>query len=252
MMEFPDFHHTNDTKPFPTQADILQFLHSYADHFDLNEHIKLNHLVVRVLPVENDKWEIIVRDLPTNQYYTEIFDAVFVCNGHYFAPQIPQIDGANEFKGKILHSHDFRKADAFQGNSLYFHFSFLLLSLFSIFYDAIKKTKLTGENVLVIGTGPSGVDLVIHLSNVAKRVTISRNKPPKETREARQRRESALPPKTILKDNVRRLTADGAEFIDGTIEKFTTIIYATGDFNYSFDDSFNCFISLTIFLFIEL
>lgn len=114
-MEFPDFHHSNDSASFPSQPDILRFLHSYADHFDLNKHIKLNHLVVRVLPVEDGKWEILVKDLPNNQYMTQIFDGVFVCNGHYFAPRIPEIEGANEFKGRILHSHDFRKADVFKG-----------------------------------------------------------------------------------------------------------------------------------------
>lgn len=115
MMEFPDFHHTNDSASFPTQADILKFLHAYADHFELNKRIKLNHLVVRVLPVENGKWEVLVKDLPNNKYMTTIHDAVFVCNGHYFAPRLPEIEGANEFKGKLLHSHDFRKAEAFKG-----------------------------------------------------------------------------------------------------------------------------------------
>lgn len=80
----------------------------------------------------------------------------------------------------------------------------------------------------MIGTGPSGVDLVIQLSNVAKRVTLSRNRPKKETREARKRREDSLPPKTILKDNVKRFTSNGAEFIDGTTQTYSTIIYATG------------------------
>lgn len=119
-VKFPDFHHSNDTASFPTQADILKFLHSYADHFELNDHIKLNHLVVRVLPVENEdgKWEVLVKDLPNNRYVTRIFDAVMVCNGHYFAPRIAPIEGANEFKGKIIHSHDFRKAEAFKGQNV--------------------------------------------------------------------------------------------------------------------------------------
>lgn len=81
----------------------------------------------------------------------------------------------------------------------------------------------------MIGTGPSGVDLVIHLANVAKTVTISRNKPKHETKEQYEKRINSLPPNTILKDNVKHFTADGAEFIDGTQEKFDTIIYATGE-----------------------
>lgn len=92
--------------------------------------------------------------------------------------------------------------------------------------DSLK----TGQNVLVIGTGPSGVDLVIHLSNVAKRVTISRNKPKHETKEQYEKRQNSLPPKTILKDNVKHFTTDGAEFIDGSRDTYDTIIYATGEY----------------------
>lgn len=117
MMEFPDFHHPDGTTTFLNQTDILRFLHSYADHFNLNKHIKLNHFVVRVLPVENGKWEIMVKDLPNNEFITKTFDAVIVCNGHFAAPRIPVMKGVDEFKGRILHSHDFRRAEAFTGKN---------------------------------------------------------------------------------------------------------------------------------------
>lgn len=125
LVEFPDYHHPNNTASFPTQSDMLNFLHSYANHFNLNKHIELNHLVVRVLPIENGQWEVIVKDLPNNKYMTKIYDAVFVCNGHYFAPRIPEIEGANVFKGKIFHSHDFRKAEAFKGIIIFLFYFFV-------------------------------------------------------------------------------------------------------------------------------
>lgn len=115
MMEFPDYHHPNNMSSFPSQADILKFLHSYADHFNLNKLIKLNHQVILVLPTENDKWEVTVKDLQTSKYVTNVHDAIFICNGHYFAPRIPIIEGRNEFKGKVMHSHDFRRAEDFRG-----------------------------------------------------------------------------------------------------------------------------------------
>lgn len=88
--------------------------------------------------------------------------------------------------------------------------------------------QLKGEHVLVIGSSASGLDLVIHLSKVAKSVTLSQNKQPNQSKEAREKRKNSLPPKTVLKDNVKRFTADGAEFIDGTKEAFTVVIFATG------------------------
>lgn len=114
-MEYPFHHYPNDTIPYPPYSDVLKYLNSYADIFDLNKHIKFSHLVIRVVPIEDDKWEVIVKDLTNNEYTTQIYDAIFVCNGHYFAPRIPNIDGANEFKGTLLHSHDFRTAEAFRG-----------------------------------------------------------------------------------------------------------------------------------------
>lgn len=78
-MQLPNHPYPNGTTSFPSQEDILKYIHSFADHFDLNEHIKLNHLVIRILPIQNDKWEVIVKDLPNNKFITHIFDAVFVC-----------------------------------------------------------------------------------------------------------------------------------------------------------------------------
>lgn len=71
--------------------------------------------MVRVLPIENDKWEVIVKDLPNDRFTTQIYDAIFVCNGHFSEPLFPVIEDANGFKGRLMHSHDFRTADGFQG-----------------------------------------------------------------------------------------------------------------------------------------
>lgn len=35
-------------------------------------------------------------------------------------------------------------------------------------------------------------------------------------------------PELIIRENVKQITAEGAEFIDGTFESFTSIIFATG------------------------
>lgn len=87
---------------------------------------------------------------------------------------------------------------------------------------------MKGEHVLVIGGSASGLDLVVQLSNVAKSVTLSQNKHPHDTKETLEKRKKSLPPKTISKFNVKRFTADGAEFTDGTTQKFDAVIFATG------------------------
>lgn len=125
-MEFKDHHYPNGTLNYPPSAVVLKFLQSYADRFNLKKHIRFNHLVIRVLPLENEKWEITVKDLPNNKYETKIFDAVFVCNGHFATPKSPAIEGAKKFKGKLIHSHDFRNKDAYRGKLKNSHIFFSL------------------------------------------------------------------------------------------------------------------------------
>lgn len=115
LMELPGHYFPNDTTTYPLHSEVLKYLKSYADHFGVSNHIQFNHLVERVLPIENDKWEIVVKDLPNDKFITKIYDAVFVCNGHFFERYSPEFEGADIFKGKIVHSHDFRKAEAFRG-----------------------------------------------------------------------------------------------------------------------------------------
>lgn len=114
-MEFIDHSYPNGTKSYPPQVEVLKYLHSYAERFNIKSHIKLNHLVIRVVPVENEKWEVIVKDLPNDKYETLIYDLVFVANGHFASPRYPSVPGLDEFKGRTLHSHDYRTSEAFHG-----------------------------------------------------------------------------------------------------------------------------------------
>lgn len=98
-------------------------------------------------------------------------------------------------------------------------------------YHSFKKfhfDKISGESVLVIGAGPSGMDLVAHISKTATRMTFSQNKRPHEPKEAFEKRKSLLPANVTLQENVKRFTPTGAEFIDGTHQTFSVVFYATG------------------------
>lgn len=56
---------------------------------------------------------------------TITYDAVFVCSGNYFKPNIPQFPGMEKFKGTQLHSHDYRRAQDYQGKMVFNFFVFL-------------------------------------------------------------------------------------------------------------------------------
>lgn len=114
-MEFPGHHYPNNTVSYPSHEDIWNYLNSYADRFDLKKHMKLHHLVEKVNSIENDKWNVTVKDLPNNKTESVIYDAVFVCINKYSSPNYPKIKGSDEFGGKFMHSHDYRRAEDFRG-----------------------------------------------------------------------------------------------------------------------------------------
>lgn len=82
-----------------------------------------------------------VEDLKTKTSKTELYDAVMVCNGHNALPFTPDTPGKDDFDGVQIHSHDYRIPEHF-----------------------------TNMNILIIGSGPSGVDICLDVSKVANQV----------------------------------------------------------------------------------
>lgn len=243
-MLIPGFNDTFYNDDFPPHTDVLKYLHLFAEHFNLNVHIKYQHMVTRVRPIANTKWEIVAVNLSDDKHIQQIHDFVFVCNGHFFEPFIPNVQGVAEFQGKLIHSHDFRSAEQFRGmHSIFIYFQQACND--SIFAGA---TTTKGEDVLLIGMGASGLDLMLQLQDVANRVTISGKKPAHlADDEPLEQQQIDLPPKTILKSSVKRFTNDGVEFMDGSWQSFTTIIYATGEhsvlltsFDFGLKNYFHC------------
>lgn len=57
-----------------------------------------------------------MKNLRENSYSMNVFDAIFVCNGHYNVPFYPNIEGKGLFKGRSMHSHDYRRPEEFKGD----------------------------------------------------------------------------------------------------------------------------------------
>lgn len=47
-----------------------------------------------------------------------VFDALVVCNGHYSVPRTPVVAGAGAFPGRQMHSHSYRDARPFAGQTV--------------------------------------------------------------------------------------------------------------------------------------
>jgi trimethylamine monooxygenase len=64
---------------------------------------------------DKNEFNIDVEDLITGSIECLSFDRVVVAIGHHHTPNMTNIDGVNEFPGRVLHSHEFRGADEFVG-----------------------------------------------------------------------------------------------------------------------------------------
>lgn len=195
LMGYPDFPIPGQERSYIPAQDVLSFLELYACKFGVLDQIKFSHHVIRVRPgFDGNQWEVIVKDLPNNRLETLFFDAVMVCNGHYNTPSYPAIMGREMFRGRQFHSRDFRCADSF-----------------------------IGETVLVIGGGPSGVDVAGEMCKFAKRVTLSHHL--RESPDAIFEGKRNL----TLKPDVVKIGEKKVTFSDGSYQEFSVIFYCTGE-----------------------
>jgi dimethylaniline monooxygenase (N-oxide forming) len=91
--------------------------------------------------------------------------------------------------------------------------------------------------VLVIGAGPSGMDLAYEISKNAERVTLSHHLP--------EDPKTIFPSNVTLKPDTTEITQNGAKFSDNTEQTFSVIFYCTG-YRYTFP-----FLSVDCGVFVE-
>ncbi|KAK6916802.1 Flavin monooxygenase-like [Dillenia turbinata] len=138
--QFSDFPWPSSvTEDFPSQHQVYDYIKSYAQHFDLVKHIKLNTKVVGIsyqVQGSNDeevmkswklwggngeafgnggKWNLTVEDCLTQS--TEVYqvDFVILCLGRFSdvpnLPEFPPEKGPEAFAGKVIHSMDYSAMD---------------------------------------------------------------------------------------------------------------------------------------------
>uniref|UniRef100_A0A8R1HIG5 Flavin-containing monooxygenase n=1 Tax=Caenorhabditis japonica TaxID=281687 RepID=A0A8R1HIG5_CAEJA len=183
VMQFKDIPFRDDLPSFLTHEEVLEYLQEFARGLP----IFFNQTVENVERIE-DKWKVTTHH---GEGITEhFFDIVFVCNGHYFQPNNPYENA--EFQGKLIHSHDYRRASDY-----------------------------TNQDVIVIGAGPSGIDIALQLSETAKSITLISRKATYPT----------LPNNVSqISQHVQRVIPEGVETDDGTIVNADSIIVSTGYF----------------------
>ncbi|KAF7983442.1 hypothetical protein HWV62_21706 [Athelia sp. TMB] len=139
VMAYTSFSFPPSTPLFPPASTVLTYLKSYAAHFHLTQHIRLNTSVkdLRWDPVSN-KWKAELSNAPDKLDY----DYIIVGNGHYNLPRYPEMPGLSKWleEGKAIHSAWYR------------------------------HPHNLGNTVLVLGGGPSGQDISSEMLDSARTV----------------------------------------------------------------------------------
>ncbi|RMX45818.1 hypothetical protein pdam_00015601 [Pocillopora damicornis] len=87
---------------------------------DFRHLIHFNHVVRQVTYNDNtDDFSVVVKSLVEDKDLpVQKFDYLIVATGHFSVPSVPSFPGIQEFPGRVMHSHDFRNAYQFQGQTI--------------------------------------------------------------------------------------------------------------------------------------
>lgn len=131
------------TPTFVPHKAVHKYLDSYAKKHNLLQLVSFNNRVTAICK-EKSNWIV-----STNKSSVS-FDAVFVCNGHFSKPRAWQVDGLEYLEANgidVRHSVSYRTPLGYER-----------------------------KRILVIGCGPSGIDISLELTKVATKVFVSHSK----------------------------------------------------------------------------
>lgn len=119
---------------FPTGKQYHRYIERYvqAHKFPIEYGVSVERVAQ-----EGDGWRVTLCD--TNGTHSAWFRCVILATGRYGNPYTPDIPSLAQFSGRVIHAHDYRDPAAF-----------------------------ARKRVLVIGSGPSGLDIAPELGGVAQ------------------------------------------------------------------------------------
>ncbi|WP_417729292.1 flavin-containing monooxygenase [Roseovarius sp.] len=120
-LEFADYsfeeHFGKQIASYPPRAVLFDYIEGRVKKAGVRDLIRFS-TAVRWVEKDGDKFNVTVCHLPEDHTYTESFDHVIVCSGHFSTPNVPYFPGFENFKGRVLHAHDFRDALEFKDKDI--------------------------------------------------------------------------------------------------------------------------------------
>jgi len=257
-MAFADFPIPDHLPDFPHHSEIFEYFNAYVDHFGLRSKIEFETCVQEVAPLPEDRWAVCIR-CPDGSEQTREYDAVLVSNGHHWKPRMPEFEGQETFEGIQMHAHSYlnpstpenlqgkRIVVVGMGNSAMDIASELSQrSVAGRLWVSARRgvwilPKYIHGRVADKATMPGWIPL--RLQRMIARPLLKRvlgrmedyglQKPDHEPLDAHPSVSGEFLTRVgcgdiLPRPDIRRLSAHGVEFADGTSEEVDVIIYATG------------------------
>ena len=121
-LEFPE-----DYPLYVPRLKLVEYYNNYAKHFNIKPHFNTKATAIKKVA---DKWHV-----ETNNDKKFVVDNVVIATGVNRVPHSPSWEGQDSFKGKIVHSRNYKNVEPFKG-----------------------------QKVLVIGMGNTGAELALDLA----------------------------------------------------------------------------------------
>ena len=146
FMSFSSFPPRDVKRRYWTAAEYCNYLKDFANEFRLVDHIRFNSTVLDIAPLDEETWRITYEK--NGVTLEEYADAIAICSGRFRQPKIPRFPGLERFKGQIHHSFNYKSPQEFRG-----------------------------KDVVCIGAGESGSDVVHQIAKVCQSAHLVINRP---------------------------------------------------------------------------
>ncbi|WP_282063131.1 NAD(P)-binding domain-containing protein [Roseobacter litoralis] len=121
-LEFADYsfeeHFGKQIASYPPRAVLFDYIEGRVKKAGVRDLIRFETAVRSVEETDDGRFTVKVKDLPGENEYEEVFDYVVCASGHFSTPNVPEFEGFDSFKGRVLHAHDFRDALEFKDMDL--------------------------------------------------------------------------------------------------------------------------------------
>lgn len=122
-LEFADYtfeeHFGRPIASYPPREVLWDYIKGRVEKAGVRKYIRFSSPVRHVEYNEDaDNFTVTVHDHNEDRIYSEDFDYVVVCSGHFSTPNVPEYPGFMNFGGRVLHAHDFRDALEFKDKDI--------------------------------------------------------------------------------------------------------------------------------------